>query len=245
MDIGGTKARIYEFAGGCRLDQLEIDLPRIDSGLSTEENGRRRVKAISRLVTYFAADRSVQRVATACAGLKDPERTSVTLLNFAVPLPDLTACVKKETGTEIGPLFDDDVAAAWGHFVSDKSPLGTEPLNTILLTAGTGLAEAHWIDGRFVDKRTYPRASEYGLESKLRAEGWRHDGNPFQALVDLVEKRRELYPLEQMILSGRFIHMDRSCLARLSDSLQMKVSLVELPEAPALGALHLLQASSF
>ena len=169
MDIGGTKARIYEFQAGRRFAQLEIELPPIDSRVSEHENGKRRVEAISRLVKYFASERQVPRVATACAGLKDPDRTSVTLLHFGVPLPNLTQSVAEETGTSIGPLYDDDVAAAWGHLVSPISPLGTEPLNTLILTAGTGLAEAHWIDGRFVDKKSYPSASELGLERQRQS----------------------------------------------------------------------------
>ena len=244
MDIGGTRARIYEFKDGARRAQLEIELPIIDSALSIQENSQKRVQAISRLVSYFASERRVKRVATACAGLKDENRTGVTLLNFAVPLPDLTRSVEEETGTMIGPLYDDDVAAAWGHLVSPLSPLGEKPVNTILLTAGTGLAEAHWVDGQFVCKKSYPRASEYGLEEKLRGEGWRSNGNPCQALCELVRIRRELYPLDLMILSGRFVHMDRDCLPYLREKLGMDVQVVELPEAPALGALQMLQASA-
>jgi len=244
MDIGGTRARIYEFQGGRRAAQLEIELPLIDRAVSEQENGKRRIEAISRLVKYFAGGRKVPRVATACAGLKDPERTSVTLLHFGVPLPDLAQSVERATGATIGPLYDDDVAAAWGHLVSPDSPLKEDSPNTILLTAGTGLAEAHWVDGRFVDKKNYPRASELGLEQFLRADGWKEDGNPSQAIGELVAARRQLYPLRQLILSGRFVHMDRHCLPLLEEALKMKVYLVELPEAPALGALHLLQASA-
>lgn len=242
MDIGGTRARIYEFFEGCRLDQLEIELPLIDSSLSEVENGERRVKAISRLVSYFGSKHDVARVATACAGMKNEERTGVTLLNFAVPLPALTTTVQAQTGTDIGPLYDDDVAAAWGHIASPQSPLSLESCNTILLTTGTGLAEAHWVDGQFVDKETYPRASEYGLEEKLRGEGWRYTGDPNEALCQLVSLRRERYPLEQMILSGRFVHMNRDCVGSLEERLNMKVQLVDLPEAPALGALQLSQS---
>lgn len=243
MDIGGTRARIYEFLEGNRLDQLEIELPLIDSTLTEVENGARRVKAISRLVSYFGSKREVERVATACAGKKDEKRTGVTLLHFAVPLPDLTTTVQAQTGTDIGPLYDDDVAAAWGHIASSKSPLNTESGNTILLTTGTGLAEAHWVNGEFVDKNTYPRASEYGLEEKLRAEGWRYTGDPNEALCELVALRRELYPFEQMILSGRFVHMNRDCVSTLEERLGMRVHLVDLPEAPALGALQMSQFS--
>lgn len=243
MDIGGTRARIYEMYEGRRKERLEIDLPIIDRGLSEEQNSSRRVLAISRLVRYFTSAKKVDRVATACAGRKDAERGSVTLIHYAVPLPGLVETVKSETGTDIGPLFDDDVAAAWGHLVSPKSPLQNESPNTLLLTAGTGLAEAHWVDGDFVDKMEYPRAAEYGLESRLRGEGWRESGNPCGALTELVELRRGLYPFQQLILSGRFIHMDRRCLPELRETLKMDVHLVELPEAPALGALHLLQAS--
>ena len=244
MDIGGTKARIYEFQEGKRFAQLEIDLPTVDSRITELENGKRRIDAISRLVKYFARKRNVPRVATACAGLKDPERTSVTLLHFAVPLPNLTQSVEAATGTCIGPLYDDDVAAAWGHIVSSESPLGTNDLNTLILTAGTGLAEAHWIEGAFRDKASYPRASELGLEQRLRAAAWKDDGNPFDAICDIVRARRELYPIEQLILSGRFVHMDRVCLPRLEEALKLKVHVVDLPEAPALGALQLLQASA-
>lgn len=243
MDIGGTRARIYEFSEGARKGQLEIDLPVIDRGLSESENSTRRVKAISRLVRYFSAEREVNRIATACAGRKDPQRKGVTLLHFAVPLPNLTDEVRRETGKDIGPLFDDDVAAAWGHLVSPDSPLGNSKLNTILLTAGTGLAETHWVNGEFVDKTSYTRACDIGFEEKLRADGWRESGNPCQALIDLVTVRRRLYPLQQLILSGRFVHMDRTCLPYLRDKLDMEVHLAELPEAPALGALHMLQAS--
>lgn len=245
MDIGGTRARIYEFENGARRDQLEIDLPVIDSKLTVLENSHKRVKAISRLVSYFTSKREVSRIATACAGLKDDDRTSVTVLNFAVPLPDLTKAVEEATGTTIGPLFDDDVAAAWGHLVSPRSPLGDKPQNTILLTAGTGLAEAHWIDGQFVDKKSYPRASEFGLEKRLRGEGWKNTGNPCDALCELVEIRRKEYPLDLLILGGRFVHMDRDGLPYLREKLRMDVQLVELPEAPALGALKMLQASAF
>jgi hypothetical protein len=244
MDIGGTKARIYEFHEGKRFAQLEIELPSVDARITVEENGKRRVDAISRLVKYFGSKRNLPRVATACAGLKDADRTSVTLLHFAVPLPNLTQSVEAATGTCIGPLYDDDVAAAWGHIVSPKSPLGSNELNTLILTAGTGLAEAHWINGEFMDKKSYTRASELGLEQRLRAAAWKDDGNPFEALCELVEARRELYPIEQLILSGRFVHMDRNCLPRLQDALNLKVHLVDLPEAPALGALQLLQASA-
>ncbi len=244
MDIGGTRARIYEFEDGLRLGQLEIELPVVDRKLTTEENSVRRVQAIARLVNYFSSERKVSRIATACAGRKDPDRTSVTLVNFAVPLPGLTATVEAETGTSIGPLFDDDVAAAWGHLVSPKSPLGEGGLNTILLTAGTGLAEALWVNGEFVDKSDYERAYDLGLEEKLRGEGWRASGNPCEALCELVNLRRQRYPLDQVVLSGRFVHMDRECLPYLQNRLNLEVHLVDLPEAPALGALQLLQASA-
>lgn len=244
MDIGGTRARIYEFLEGSPGNRLEIDLPAIDSSLSLEENGNRRVRAISRLVGYFSSHRGDLRIATACAGRKDPARQEVTLLNFAVPLPNLAQQVWKETGKTIGPLFDDDVAAAWGHFVSQQSPLGSNTLNTILLTSGTGLAEAHWVDGGFVDKATYPRAGEFGLEVKLRADGWRDSGDPTEALVELVEVRRQSYPLDQLVLSGRFVHMNPGCFSQLTDRLRMEVHIVDLPEAPALGAVHMLQASA-
>ena len=244
MDIGGTRARIYEYKVGQRLDRLEIELPLIDPSLSTAENSNRRIKAISRLVSYFASKRDVPRIATACAGKKDTDRTGVTLLNFAVPLPNLTGEVSRETGTEIGPLFDDDVAAAWGHLASSDSPLANDGKNTMLLTSGTGLAEAHFVDGKFLDKKTYPRASEFGLEVKLRAEGWRASGNPSEAICELVEQRREIYSMERLILAGRFVHMDRDCLSYLERTLSLEVHLVELSEAPALGALQLLQASA-
>jgi hypothetical protein len=243
MDIGGTRARIYEFVEGALKSRLEIDLPVIDSTLDECENSGRRVRAITRLVKYFSVDRQVRRIATACAGRKDPDRKGVTLLHFAVPLPNLTDEIRRETGLEVGPLYDDDVAAAWGHLVSSQSPLGQRQLNSLLLTAGTGLAESHWVDGSFVDKASYPRACDLGFEEKLRAEGWRESGNPCQALIDLVELRRSRYPLEQLILSGRFVHMDRECLPYLKDRLSLEVHLVELSEAPALGALHMLQAS--
>lgn len=239
MDIGGTRARIYEFENGLRKSQLEIDLPVVDRTLSSDENSHRRVKAISRLVSYFASKQPVTRIATACAGKKDADRTGVTLLHFAVPLPGLAETVEKETGTSIGPLYDDDVAAAWGHLVSPLSPLGTRSLNTILLTTGTGLAEAHWIDGQFVDKASYPRASEYGLEEKLRGDGWKDTGNPCQAIMELVKLRLKRYPIQQLILSGRFVHMDRGCLPYLRQQLNMEVHLVDFPEAPALGALQM------
>ena len=239
MDIGGTRARIYEFEDGFRKSQLEIELPVVDRSLTDVENGQRRVKAISRLVSYFASKKPVKKIATACAGRKDDFRTGVTLLHFAVPLPDLTKTVEEDTGTSIGPLYDDDVAAAWGHLVSPLSPLGVKPLNTLLLTTGTGLAEAHWIDGQFVDKHSYPRASEFGLEEKLRGDGWKDTGNPCEAIMELVKLRSELYPIQQLILAGRFVHMDRGCIPFLRHNLGIEVHLVDFPEAPALGALQL------
>ena len=239
MDIGGTRARIYEFEGGLKREQLEIELPLVDEALTESENSERRVKAISRLVSYFSSERQLSKVATACAGLKNESKTGVTLLHFGVPLPNLASEVKVQTGADIGPLYDDDIAAAWGHLASSVSPLGNDGFNTILLTAGTGLAEAHWVNGGFVDKASYPRASTYGLETKLRGEGWRTTGDPSEALCELVEKRRELYKLDSLILSGRFVHMNRDCIGKLKDILKIEVHLVDLPEAPAIGALKL------
>ena len=79
MDIGGTKARIYEFQEGKRFAQLEIDLPTVDPRITELENGKRRIDAISRLVKYFARKRNVPRVATAKQFVGTPNCPHYTL----------------------------------------------------------------------------------------------------------------------------------------------------------------------
>lgn len=244
MDIGGTSARIYEVCDSVCVRTGSVTLPLCNAYSCEEEASVARTEAIAELVSDFSIPDSVRSVPTACAGLKNAERTGVVLLYFAVPLPHLAEVIKERTGIWTAPLYDDDVAACWGHVASPRSPLAKGPENALVLTAGTGLAEAHWVEGTLVDKDTYPRARDLGLEERLRADGWRDTGDPTEALKALFEARSRLYRLERVILSGRFVHLSDEIVCRLPEHLGVPVDLVDLPEAPALGALYLLQASA-
>lgn len=239
LDIGGTRARLVRFQESVLDRQMELWLPGRAGAESPLDWGRRRVAAIARwLATWEFTDQD-ERVATACAGRKDPERKSVVESTYASPLPDLVETVREHTGREIGPLFDDDVCAGWGHLYSSRGGLETDSVPTVLLTAGTGLAECLWVDGAFLTKGSYPRVAELGLEDALRAESWRSGELPVDALSRLLEARQALAPFRRLVLSGRFA--EPNFLHRWPKEIGQEISLEVCPlgEAPALGALAL------
>lgn len=232
LDLGGTRARLYHVAGGVVLEREEIALPGRREGEGEDAWGRRRVDAIAELVRGWKAPCPGGRIPTACAGRKDAHRESVVLSFYASPLPDLVPLVKARTGLNLGPLYDDDVCAGWGHRVH-----GHIDENTLILTAGTGVAESLWVEGRFLDKGSYPRLSELGLEDQLRAAAWKDGELPLEALEQVVAARCGLARLTQVILSGRFAQRG-GWPERLAQS-GLPLRVLPLDEAPALGALAL------
>lgn len=237
LDIGGTRARIYAFKKGQVVESSEIRLP---ARLPQEEDaawGERRVLAIAEMVSHWAGPLSRGRLPTACAGRKDEARESVILSFYGSPLPGLVRTVRKHTGVDCGPLFDDDVCAGWGHLASPRGGLQADSPNSMLLTAGTGLAECLWVEGDFLLKGTYPRLAELGVEDFLRAEGWRNGDLPLEPLRELLQARSGLAQFERLVLSGRFAGVE-GWPARLES---VEVVVAPLEEAPALGALTLSQ----
>lgn len=236
VDIGGTRARIYEFFEGAprRSEQIELSEP-----LPEEDRlqlGRERVERITAMIQDFCGAESPAEIPVACAGGKNAARDEVTISTFATPLPSLCRVIRERLNIETEPLYDDDVAAGWGHIVSGRSEL-CSTVNTALLTAGTGLAEFLTINGEVVPKGSYPRASEFGLEEALRAEGWRKTGCPTEALKTWLKIRREDFDIQRLLLSGRFTHLSEEVLERLGRELGLPVKAVHLDWAPALGAL--------
>ncbi len=199
--------------------------------------GARRVEAICQLIKEHFDDSHSQRLPTSCAGRKDEEKRSVVLSFYGSPLPDLVGAVEGACGVQIGELLDDDVCAGWGHLTSPNGGLTSDSPDTVLLTAGTGLAECLWVNGGFLPKASYPRAAEFDLEAPLRAEAWRDGPIPLQALQELLERRRTLAPFERLVLSGRFATSGLEWPEQLADGTPIVVCPLE--EAPALGALTL------
>lgn len=235
MDIGGTRARIYAFEDGAVVDRSEMWLPEQQSGETPEGWGERRVDAIADLVARWTGPVVGGRLPTACAGRKDEAKSSVVLSFYGSPLPSLVQTVQARTGLDCGPLFDDDVCAGWGHLASPSGGLEPTSSDTILLTAGTGLAESLWVDGEFLVKGSYPRLAELGLEDSLRAEGWRGGELPLLALEQLLQARASLGRFSRLVLSGRFAGVD-GWPSSLGGA---ELSVAPLEEAPALGALML------
>lgn len=235
LDIGGTRARLYHVQDGAVLRRSEIWLPEREAGEDDLTWGARRVQAIAGLVAGWNGPALKGAIPTACAGRKDEARTSVVLSFYASPLPDLVPYVKANTGIDLGPLYDDDVCAGWGHLVAGH--LGPDSPATVVLTAGTGVAESLWVGGSFLQKGSYPRLSDLGLEDLLRTQAWRDSALPLEALEQAVEARQALAPFSRLILSGRFAQRD-GWPERLGDG---RVGLLVRPleEAPALGALAL------
>ena len=238
LDIGGSRARLYDFEGGVVISSAELWLPQRLEEEPDLEWGRRRVAAIAHFVGQH---REGGTLPTSCAGRKDEVRRSVTLSFYGSPLPGLVDTVEAVCGVRLGELYDDDVCAGWGHLASPRGALSQDSPNSLLLTAGTGLAECLWADGAFVPKGSYPRAAEFGLEEPLRAEAWRGGALPLAALQQLLERRRETVPIASLLLSGRFAAPELDWPNCLRDGTPLTA--VDLEEAPALGALAL--ASSF
>lgn len=239
LDIGGTRARLLRFEASVVTGQSELWLPKRDEGESVLQWGHRRVEAIVELLSGWQFLDPDEQVATSCAGRKDAERESVTESNYASPLPNLVKLVRKSTGREIGPLFDDDVCAGWGHLQSPIGGLNPTSGPTILLTAGTGLAESLWVDGKFLAKGTYPRVYELGLEEALRTDAWRAAALPLEALRDLVKARAALAPFQRIVLSGRFAAPDLLQVWPKELMPGVDLEVYPLEEGPALGALVL------
>ncbi len=239
LDIGGTRARLMRFEDSEVVVQMELWLPQRDGTEPTSRWGHRRVEAIAEWLSGWAFLDQDEQVATACAGRKDSRRGSVVESTYASPLPDLVKTVRERTGREIGPLFDDDVCAGWGHLQSPKGGVAPKSTPTILLTAGTGLAESLWVDGTFLTKGTYPRVNELGLEEALRAEAWRAGQLPLEALREVVKARQVLAPFQRMVLSGRFAapELHKAWPTELDSGIALEVCPLE--EGPALGALVL------
>lgn len=236
LDVGGSRARVYEIDHGEVVASCEIWLPQKEAGEPDEDWGQRRVEAIAGLVESWGGEMPERRLPTACAGRKDPQRGSVTLSFYASPLPALVSRVKARTGILLGPLYDDDVCAGWGHLASPRGGLSPQSGDTILLTAGTGLAECLWVDGDFLPKGSYPPVAELGLEERLRADGWKDGDLPLEPLTALLQARGQLGRFSRVVLSGRFTQRYDWPTELLSG---VSLSLCPLDEAPALGALAL------
>lgn len=236
LDIGGSRARLYLFADAMAVQRSEIWLPAREEQESELDWGRRRVEAIADFVRQNF-EPSQPTLPTSCAGRKDEKRGSVTLSFYGSPLPDLVAAVRKACEVDLGELYDDDVCAGWGHLVSPRGGLSQQAPPTVLLTAGTGLAECLWVGGEFIPKGSYTHAAEYGLEAPLRAAAWKDGELPLEALQRLLAHRREIAPFKRLVLSGRFAEHGLSWPERLPDG--SRLSVCPLEEAPALGALSL------
>lgn len=235
LDIGGSRARLYLFEEGSVVRVHQIWLPDKEPGEVDLVWGARRVEAICQLITeHFDRSHSLT-LPTSCAGRKDEEKRSVVLSFYGSPLPDLVGAVERACGVQIGELLDDDICAGWGHLASPNGGLTSDSPDTVLLTAGTGLAECLWVGGEFLPKASYPRAAELGLEAPLRAQAWRDGPLPLQALQELLERRRTLAPFERLVLSGRFAASELDWPEQLADGTPLVVRPLE--EAPALGAL--------
>lgn len=236
LDIGGTRARLYLFCSGQVKAKSEICLPERRVGEAEQSWGARRVDAIADLVRGWPGGAQEWKLPTACAGRKDEARESVVLSYYGSPLPALVPTVKARTGVDLGPLLDDDVCSGWGHLVSPGGGLEQTSPDTILLTAGTGLAECLWVNGAFLAKQTYPRLAQLGVEDRLRAESWRGRELPVEALEDLLKARSTLGCFRRVVLSGRF-----AGVSGWPDELAGGVALAvcALEEAPAAGALAL------
>jgi hypothetical protein len=240
LDIGGSRARVYEFDDGVVICQTEIWLPDRLPGESVEDWGSRRVDAIAELVGGWTGSLPDGKLPTACAGRKDHQRESVVESTYASPLPSLVPIVLERTGISLGPLLDDDVCAGWGHLASPQGGLKQHSPDTVLLTAGTGLAESLWVKQRFLVKGSYPRLAELGLEAPLRAEAWRGQELPLAALENLLSARGDLGRFQRVVLSGRFASA-QGWPPVLAGGVDLVVRALE--EAPALGALTLSRQS--
>lgn len=239
LDIGGSRARLYLFEGGLVARQAEIWLPARESeGESYLAWGERRVQAIANFIADQRQHENLSVLPTSCAGRKDEEKRSVTLSFYGSPLPDLVGAVQRECDVQIGPLLDDDVCAGWGHLASPRGGIEQHSPDSLLLTAGTGLAECLWVNCEFLPKDTYPRAVEFGLEAPLRAEAWRGGPLPLKALQELIAKRRTIANFQRIVLSGRFAAPELTWPEHLDDGTEIAVHPLE--EAPALGALALM-----
>lgn len=237
LDIGGSRVRLYRFFAGQPQKLQEAWLP---ERLPQEELlswGQRRVQAITGFVGQHVAGEDA--LPTACAGLKDATRGSVVKSTFACPLPCLVDTVRELCAVNLGPLYDDDVCAGWGHLASPRGGLGADQPPTILLTAGTGVAEVLFADGQILAKGSYPRFAELGLEEALRASSWRDRELPLKALEQLVRVRASIAPFKRLVLSGRFA--DSAVFDTWPSALGQEITLevCALDEAPALGALAL------
>jgi hypothetical protein len=236
LDIGGTRARLYAIEQWQVKQKDEISLPQRLEKESLEDWGQRRVHAIADLISRWSGPLPGGLLPTACAGRKDQACESVVLSFYGSPLPDLVGKVREQTGVSLGRLLDDDVCAGWGHLVSPEGGLCQDSPDTILLTAGTGLAECLWVGSEFVEKGTFPRLAELGVEDSLRAEGWRDTGLPVEGLERLLLARSPLGSFQRMVLSGRFAGVS-GWPGRLASGVELIVCPLE--EAPALGALAL------
>ena len=235
MDIGGTRARIYAFEEGAVINRSEMRLPERQDGDTPESWGKRRVDAVAELVARWTGPVVNGRLPTACAGRKDDSKESVVLSFYGSPLPSLVATIRARTGIDCGPLLDDDVCAGWGHLASARGGIEVDSPDTVLLTAGTGLAESLWVRGEFLTKGTYPRLSDLGLEDSLRAEGWRGGELPLAPLEQLIQARASLGDFTRVVLSGRFAGVN-GWPPNLGS---VELVVAPLEEAPALGALAL------
>ena len=238
LDIGGSRARLYLFEDATVVRRSEIWLPARVEQEGELDWGRRRVEAIADFVGQNF-EPSQPMLPTSCAGRKDEKRGSVTLSFYGSPLPDLVAAVGKTCEVDLGVLYDDDVCAGWGHLVSPWGGLTRQAPPTVLLTAGTGLAECLWVGGEFIPKGSYAKAAEYGLEEPLRAAAWKDGELPLEALQRLLAHRREIAPFKRLVLSGRFAEPGRNWPEELLDGTDLRICSLE--EAPALGALSLSQ----
>jgi hypothetical protein len=216
--------------------QTEIWLPDRGPGESVEDWGGRRVDAIAELVGGWTGCLPAGKLPTACAGRKDRQRESVVESTYGSPLLSLVPTVQERTGISLGPLLDDDVCAGWGHLASPRGGLKQNSPDTVLLTAGTGLAECLWVKERFLVKGTYPRLAELDLEAPLRAEAWRGQELPLAPLENLLLARGDLGRFQRVVLSGRFASA-QGWPPVLADGVALVVCALE--EAPALGALTL------
>lgn len=241
LDIGGSRVRCYRFQDGLVASLKQAWLPDAMPGEDLRLWSKRRVAAIVDFISGL--ELPSHTIPTACAGRKNAALDSVVESFYGSPLPELGPSVFRACGVRIEPLLDDDVCACWGHLASPNGGLSADSANSIVLTSGTGVAEGLWIDGKLRSKGSYPRLSELGLESGLRASAWRDGPLPVDSLKQLLVARSELALFKRMVLSGRFVELKEGkrwpAKLQVSSELEVLLEVVPLEEAPALGALAL------
>jgi glucokinase len=151
VDVGGTKiaAGLVDEDGAVRATTRR-DTPSTDPDKIEE--------AISDVVRDLAADRDVEAVGLAAAGLVDADRSTVLFApNLAWRREPLREAVEKRCGLPV-VVENDANAAAWGEA---RFGAGRGEDYVVMLTVGTGLGGGIVVDGRMYRGRN-GIAAEFG-----------------------------------------------------------------------------------